>query len=162
MSDMRYALQRDLFLPDGTGGIFSGPGITKKIWTAEDPVRETKDRPDQDLPAWVAKWKVASKTAIPTGVYKLAWTRSTRFSKLRGVDVFTLQLLDVPGFGGIRIHSGNDAADTEGCLLPGLARALKTYKVEQSRLSLPLIEDPIRRALERGITCLLEVKGLPA
>ena len=149
-----YTLTRDVFHRDGTGGMFTGPGIEKRIYTAEDPVREPNDRPEDPaaLEAWVARWKFKGKTAIPYGTYRVAWTPSNRFHRS------TIQLLGVPGFGGIRIHPGNDADDTGGCLLPGLSRPLSApHKVIQSRLALPYVEDPICRALERGIPVYIQI-----
>ena len=61
--------------------------------------------------------KIASKTAIPAGTYKVKKTMSPRFKKILP------EILNVPNFSGVRIHSGNTAADTDGCLLLGLNRA---------------------------------------
>lgn len=58
--------------------------------------------------------KVFGETAIPTGTYAIANTFSPRFGK------YLPLLLNVPGYAGIRIHPGNTAKDTEGCLLPGV------------------------------------------
>ena len=81
-------------------------------------------RQDQDLATIKAK-KIAGETAIPSGNYMVTLTYSPRFRKM-------LPLLnDVPGFSGVRIHSGNTAKDTEGCILVG--QNLEKGKVLNSR-----------------------------
>lgn len=57
--------------------------------------------------------KIAGVTAIPAGTYKVIINQSARFKRLLPL------LIDVPGYAGIRIHPGNKAEDTEGCILVG-------------------------------------------
>jgi hypothetical protein len=47
--------------------------------------------------------KIAGKTAIPAGTYKVKKTMSPRFKKVLP------EILNVPGFSGVRIHAGNYA-----------------------------------------------------
>lgn len=78
-------------------------------YTLEDPFHEPK---------------IYGETRIPAGVYKLRLRtfggfhqRYTKkfFAEHRGM----LEICDVPNFEHVLIHIGNDASDTEGCILVG-------------------------------------------
>ena len=89
----------------------------------EDTVREQVGK-------HVSEWKQAGITAIPVGVYKIAAELSGRF----GPD--TLTLLNVPGYKYIRVHGGNLATHTEGCLLPGYRSGTQSIVRSQAALSM--------------------------
>lgn len=57
--------------------------------------------------------KIYGKTAVPVGEYALIMTYSPRFKRILP------ELLNVPSFEGVRIHSGNTKDDTQGCFLLG-------------------------------------------
>ena len=67
---------------------------------------------NMDVPE-ILKRKIQNETAIPTGEYIVRFTYSPRFKRLMP------QIENVKGFSGVRIHAGNTAKDTEGCVLLG-------------------------------------------
>lgn len=105
--------------------------------TLEDAVREVEGQP-------VAKWKIRGETAIPRGTYIVIVDYSNRFKK----DL--PHVLGVPGFEGIRIHSGNTAADTEGCILVGNRIVGRDDMVGNSRITMAKLMQKIEFAYDRG------------
>ena len=81
--------------------------------TLEDPVRQLDSIKD----------KIYSKTAIPTGKYKVSMSVvSPKYSIRKSYNWCggrLPRLLDVPFFEGILIHSGNTPDHTAGCILVG-------------------------------------------
>jgi len=87
--------------------------------------------------------KIAGETAIPAGHYRVRVTWSPRFARL-------LPLVEgVPGFAGIRIHSGNDHDDTEGCILVGRKRGQLDADPDPELLESRLAYDALFPRLKR-------------
>jgi hypothetical protein len=85
--------------------------------------------------------KIAGGTAIPANRYVVVVNHSVHFDK-------TLpQILDVPGFEGIRIHPGNTDADTEGCLLVGNNWSGGDC-IQQSRAAFDILFPKIQKAFD--------------
>jgi hypothetical protein len=99
---MKLTVTRKTFTTQSTIGELTVSGAFE-CFTLEDPVRPKKIR---------------GVTAIPAGRYGVEITFSPKF----GTDLPLL--LDVPEFEGVRIHPGNSAADSEGCLLVGKSKAI--------------------------------------
>lgn len=136
---MKLRLERQIFRNDCTIGELT-VDAQEECWILEDKDRKVEENPQA---------KVHGETAIPRGTYNVVITPSPRFQR-------DLPLLEnVPGFEGIRIHPGNFASDTEGCLLPGKNHTDKT--VTESRAAFNSLFAKIKDALDSGDTVTIEV-----
>lgn len=108
--------------------------------TLEDTDRGLRESMTEDE---IAALKVKGATAIPTGTYRIDMqTRSPRFGRVLP------RLINVKGYAGVLIHSGNTAADTEGCILVGENR--ERGKVLNSRATLEHLLAFLRAAQAEG------------
>jgi hypothetical protein len=116
---MNLILIRNIYSPDTTIGDLI---INNEIFchSLEDVVRPN------------GAPKVDGETAIPAGRYRVMLSMSPRFGRVIPI------LISVPGFEGIRIHGGNTAADTEGCVI--VARTIIDNKTVQGTMEKELTQ----------------------
>ena len=86
--------------------------------------------------------KKKGQSAIPEGRYAVVISWSPKMKQWLPI------LLGVPMFTGIRIHAGNTAKDTEGCILVG--QNLKPGMVLNSNSWLRRLKQKIVEAKDRG------------
>ena len=142
---MILELIRQHFTPVSTIGSLSINGVFE-CYVLEDTCRES-------LPGtWRPEFKLDAKTAIPYGSYAISITESQRFKRPLPL------LLSVPSFVGIRIHPGNSAIDTEGCLLPGQTQSRDF--VGNSRLAFEVLFAKLDRAFGKEAIKINIMKGV--
>lgn len=83
--------------------------------------------------------KVQNETCIPFGTYDVILDESVRFKRMMP------HVMDVPDYEGVRIHWGNWAKNTEGCVLVGLNKDVDV--VYNSRKAF----DQVYQVIENGL-----------
>lgn len=129
---MELEVRRYDLTPQRTiGRLFvDGDFDSRHIYTLEDVVRPSGEA------------KVPGETAIPAGRYKVVIDYSPHFGRK------LMHLLDVHDFEGIRVHTGNKAVDTRGCILVGLDR--QADAVIFSRGALDELQPQVQAVLDGG------------
>lgn len=100
--------------------------------------------------------KVYGETAIPNGRYRVTLDHSPKFSPRYGGKRIPF-VHDVPGFQGVRIHTGNTAADSLGCIIVGV-RAGAGVVASSKDTFLNKVLPPMEAADERGEGMWLTVR----
>ena len=114
-------------------------GTTFTCFTLEDTVREPGV-------------KVKGKTAIPAGEYQVIVNFSDRFQRPMPL------LLNVQNFEGVRIHKGNVASQTEGCILLGMSLAGEN-RIGESKKAFDAFFPILQAALETDKVFIRISKG---
>lgn len=142
---MKILLQRNPSVGGATiGRVYIDDAFA--CYSLEDEIREVEGQP-------VSEWKIKGATAIPAGTYRVTLEQSQRF----GADTPTIN--DVPGFQYIRMHAGNTAEDTEGCLLLGMNVAYTSIVGGTSRQAVAMIKAAIAIARGLGEEVMIEISN---
>lgn len=115
---MKITLRRETFTENSTIGSLLIDGVFF-CYTLEDKDRKLES----------GGKKIQNKTAIPRGTYEVIVNFSNRFKTQMPL------LLNVPNYAGVRIHTGNTADHTEGCILLGETKAKDFIGMSRSAYS---------------------------
>lgn len=130
---MKLLLVRDTFTDISTTGKLYVDGKFE-CYSLEDVVREQK---------------VFGETAIPYGTYQVILDLSYRFKRILP------HILDVPNFDGVRIHIGNSAENTRGCILVGMTR--KQDWIGQSQIAFKFLMEKLEEAYDKKESITIEI-----
>lgn len=108
--------------------------------------------------------KIKNETRIPHGRYEIKKREEgrmlQRYKKAYGEDHFMLWLQDVPNFGYIYIHSGNDHSMTSGCVLISTSydKIGGKYVLVDSRTAYKHLWSMIKSAFDKGEQVFITIK----
>lgn len=146
---MQIVVKRRWFTNDTTIGEMSIDN-TFECYTLEDKDRNLSDSMSLGD---INKIKIFGKTAIPTGTYKVTVEATGIVVNVGqrpgppGAKKLPL-IIPIKGFSGVRIHVGNNATATEGCLLVGQGRIKDA--ITNSTAALNSVFDQIETAINAG------------
>lgn len=86
--------------------------------------------------------------SIPIGCYNVQNSKSPKFKR----ELPLLWNSNVPANRGIRIHVGNTAKSSSGCILVGMGRDVKKYLITESSIAETMITMLCRNVTELIIT----------
>ena len=135
---MKLRLYRDTFTDESTIGELSVNGAFF-CFTLEDRDRKLEDGGTKEY----------GKTCVPRGTYDVVIDFSQKYNKEMP------HVLNVPQFEGIRIHPGNMAKDTEGCILVGATKS-KDF-VGNSVVTFNNLMDLMNEAYAKAVPITLEI-----
>lgn len=152
---MELVLNRILKTNDYTIGEFSVDGkyLCDTIEDAVRPLPESCPNTPKGI-ACKCKEKVYGKTAVPAGTYKVKLGYSNRFRRILP------QVLDVPHFLGILVHTGNSNADSEGCIIVGTWDGKTENWVSNSRVAFDKLMPLLRDATDNKEEITLTINNL--
>lgn len=103
--------------------------------------------------AEIAKKKIKHLTAIPSGTYSVTLKqRSPKYSQkptfVKYCNAYMPRLLNIPGYEGVLIHTGNTAEDSSGCIVVGYNKVVG--KVINSMDAFKKIYPILKAASDKG------------